>query len=516
MSIFKKIFNPKAIATLSTVVRSAATAIPAQPLPTVKAKRQALPSYLKSAKISQTPIPFQDKRLASTDPVTFRQGSTTSKVLRDFAAASPELSSAVFSYLRLSLTDGYTAVAQKLDGTFDADATQALQYVIARLDVLPDYTQGFSGTASLLSTSESLAKELLFEGALCGELVLDKVRMPSRIQPISVSGLKMQPDKDGYLVPVQNVGGSDVVLDSPAITYIALDQSLLDAYASSPLEPAIKAVLFSEQFITDIQRVVRRAIHPRVDVELDEEKFRKNIPPEIEHDPDQVAGYLNAIVEQIQSMVDGLEPEEALVHFDSVGINIVNNGNSTVSSEYEFMKNMAESKMTTGTKTMPAVLGMGSGSQNIASTESMLFVKAATGAIQKKLNEFYSRMFTLALRLMGHDVIVRFKYNAIELRPESELESNKSVKQARILELLSLGLMTDEEACLELTGKLPPKGYKPLTGTMFKGGGAQEATDESSNAGSALNKDVKGDNAGVKSQNTKKNPQQQKPQPTKH
>ena len=508
MGLFNNLFGKSGV---GQVVHEAASPIPASPLPVVKGKRQALPSYLKSAKITQTPMPFADKRLATTDTTTFRAGATSSKVLRDFAAASPELSSAIFSYLRLSITDGYTAVAKNLDGTFNPEATQALQTIIARLDVLPDYTQGFSGTASLLSTSESLAKELLFEGALCAELVLDKVRMPSRIQPISVSGLKMQPDKDGYLIPVQNIGGTSVVLDSPAIFYIALDQSLLDAYPSSPLEPAIKAVIFSEQFITDIQRVVRRAIHPRLDVEINEEQFRKNIPSEIENDPDAVAKYLNDLIDSVQAMIDGLSPEDALVHFDTIGITIVNNGNSTVSSEYDFMKTMAESKLSSGTKTMPAVLGMGSGSQNVASTETLLFVKSAGGAIQKKLNETYSRLFTLAVRLLGHDVTVAFKYNSIELRPESELESNKSVKQARLLELLSLGLMSDEEVSLELTGRLPAAGYTPLSGTMFKSSGAQTATDPSSNAGSALNKDVKAGSAGVKSGNTKSNPIQSAP-----
>ena len=45
------------------------------------------------------------------------------------------------------------------------------------------------------------------------------------------------------------------------------------------------------------------------------------------------------------------------------------------------------------------------GSSNIASAETMLFMKAATGAVKDKLDEFYSRIFTLALRLMGLDVV---------------------------------------------------------------------------------------------------------------
>lgn len=494
-------------AKIKSWVLSAATKMPTAEDPKVKSKRQALPSYATAAKMPQTPLPRPNRRLSTTDVTTFRDGASTSKVLRDFSRATPEMSSAVFSYLRVGISNGYTAVARNLDGTANPEATEMLQQIINRIDVLPDYAEGFNGAASLLSCSEALAKELLLEGAMCGELVLDKALIPSRIQPLSVSNMDMQPDKDGYLVPVQNVGGQRTVLDSPAIFYVALDQSLLEAYPESPLEPAIKAVIFSEQFVADLQRVVQRAIHPRMVVTIDEEKFRKNIPQEIEHDEAKLIEFKNTLIGQVQEMVNGLEPEDAMVFFDAIGIDLLNNGNSSIADEYEFLRQHVNSKMAAGSKTMPAVLGMGE-NNNVASTESMLFVKAASGAIAKKLNEFYSRVFTLAVRLMGHDVVVQFEYDPIDLRPDSEVEQFKAVKQSRILELLSLGLMTDEEASLKLTGKLPPKGMKPLSGTMFqsKPSASDPNNDGSSNGGSALNKKQDGGSAGVKSGNTKKNP----------
>jgi hypothetical protein len=494
---------------------SAATAIPTDPAPKVRSKRQALPSYLLTAKPPQTPMPVTDRQLANTDTVpTFAGAGSTSKTLRAMGYMSPEFSSAIFSYLRVGIPNGYVAVAKNPDGSFNPEATQALQQIIARFDVLPDYTQGFNGVASLRSLSESLAKDLLYEGAMCGELVLDKSYLPSRIQPISVYNMRQQPDKDGYLVPVQYIGGSHTVLDAPTIFYVALDQALIDAYPSSPMESAIKAVQFSENFVNDVQRVMKRAVHPRLTVTLDEDKFRKSVPQDIVNDPVKLIAYQNEVVANIQAMINGLQPEDALVYFDMLGIQLMNNGNQSLSHEYTFIQDMANAKMASGAKTMPAVLGMGSGSQNVASTETMLFAKAVSGAITKKLDEFYSRIFTLAVRLLGYDVVAEFTYDPIDLRPESELESFRSVKQARILELLSLGLLTDEEASLQLTGRLPPKGYVPLSGTQFKSAGPAEATDPTSNAGSAANKAIKADSAGVKGQNKKANPQQAAP--TKH
>jgi hypothetical protein len=61
------------------------------------------------------------------------------------------------------------------------------------------------------------------------------------------------------------------------------------------------------------------------------------------------------------------------------------------------------------------------------------------------------------------------------------------------LELLSLGLVTDAEASLKLTGKLPPPGYKPLSGTMFKSATEQNSPQQPSNSGSTLNQNLNGD-----------------------
>lgn len=487
---------------------SAAADLKTPDTPKVKSKPQAIPSYATSAKMSQTPIPTQDRRLANKDTLEYRNGSTTSKVIRDFASASPEFSVAVFTYLRVAITDGYQAVAYNPDGSPNSEATTALQQVIARIDVLPDYTQGFNGVASLLSCSESLGKEVLVEGAMCAELVLDKTMLPARIQPISVGGLKMQPDKDGYLVPVQNVGGKDIVLDSPAVFYIALDQDLKSAYSTSPMEPAIKAVLFAESFVQDLQRVIKRAVHPRINVSINYDKFSKSIPEDIKGDEEKLTAYQDEVVLDVQTMINDLGPEDALVHYDFIEISYLNNGNSSLANEYKEIKSIVDAKLAAGTKTMPSVLGMDSTS-NVASTQSMLFVKAAAGAIQFKLNELYSRMFTLAIRLLGHDVYVKFKYSTISLRPEEESEAFKQARQSRILEQLSLGLISDEEASLILTGHLPPSTFKPLSGTMFKSAKASSdpGNDGTSNGGSALNKSIDPGSAGVKGGNNKADPQ---------
>lgn len=476
----------------------------ALPPPKVKKGQLGFPSYFRTTKPADSKLPETDRRLATTDTLNYQGGSSTKAVIRDFVAASPDLSAAVWSYLRVGIPSKYTAVAMNaVDGTFNIEATQLLQQMIARMDTLTAYDDGFSSIMSLRSISESLAREMIMYGAMAGELVLDKAMQPRCIQPISVTTLKFYPDTKSQprgIRPVQEMSGVEIDLDTPCFSYLSLDQDLLDAYSASPIESAIKAVIFKEDFARDIHRIIKKVIHPRQKISIDEEKFRKwGLSAEAQNDPEKAAAELGAVISEIENKINGLQPEDALVFLDSIGFEVENPSNAGLASEYDTLQAIGNSRLSTGAKVMGTVLGFQSGSSNIASAETMLFMKSADGAIRTKLNQFYSRMFTLAIRVMGQDVYVNFEYEPIDLRPDNELLAFKQTKQMMILEQLSLGLITDEEASLALTGKLPPAGYTPLSGTMFHKGAAQADPAAggnyggSTNDGSAMNKNLKSD-----------------------
>lgn len=447
----------------------AASQLAVVPVPKVPSKQQTYPSLLTTA----TPNPDvalirQDRQLANSDPTTIRTGTDTRVVMRDMVAVAPDLSATVNAYLRTAITADYTAVARNMDGTFNRDATALLQQLLTRFDVVQDYEDGFSGINSMRSNSESLSKELLTYGAMGLELVLGKDRLPRTLQPISVTQIVFFPDKSGkYLRPIQRLSGVDVDLDIPTFFYTSVDQVLLDTYASSPLESAIQPTLFMMEFMNDLRRIVKKVVHPRLTVTIDEDKFRKTLPMEILHDEKKLQAHMSSIIAEVESKINGLTPEEALVYFDTLGFDLLNNGNISLDKEWTVLHEIVNAKMTTGAKALPSILGHGSGSQNIASSETLLFMKNAEGMVQAKLNEIYSRALTLAVRLFGLDVYVQFKYGEIDLRPDAELEAFKAMKQSRVLELLSLGFIEDDQAAMELTGQLTPAGFTTLSGTGF-------------------------------------------------
>lgn len=460
----------------------AATSLPPVIDPKVPSKQMTRQSFSKrtaTASGDQRLI-SDDRRTANLDLLSLRNGTTTKSTIRDLAVVSPDLSASVFAYTRLAVTKNFNAVARNLDGTINPEATKLTQAILARLNFLNDYSQGFSATTGIHAVAEQLMLELRLYGSCAMELVLDKARVPNRLQPISVTQIEFFEDKSGYTYPIQRVNGQEINLDTPGFFYESLDQDLLTAYSNSPMESALQATLADAEFTNDIRRSIKKALHPRLVAEIDSDKFRKSIPISIAGDKDQTDEYQNNFISSVEDTVNGLEPDDALISQDTIKFSYLNNGNATLSDEWKTLQGLIDSKTATGTKSPSFVLGHGTGSQNVASSESMLFIQYVSG-VQLKLNSILSRALTLATRLLGQDAYVEFSFDRIDLRPHLETTSFRVMEQSRVLELLSIGMLSDEEASIALTGNLPPAGYKPLSGTFFKAGSTDpNAVDTSS------------------------------------
>jgi len=449
----------------------AASVLPVIVEPKVPNKSQAKQSFSKRTATSTSDVKLTstDRRTANLDILSLRNGTSTKSTIHDLAQVSPDLSASVYAYQRLVVTREFHAVARNLDGTISPEGTKLVQSLIARFNYLTDYSDGFAGVSGIHVLAEQLCMELRLYGACAMELVLDKARVPNRLQPISTTQIEFVEDKTGYAYPVQRLNGDEINLDFPTFFYSSLDQDVLSAYSSSPMEAALQSTLADTEFTTDVRRTIKRALHPRLNVSIDSDKFRKSMPIDVMGDPDKMKEFQENFIGDLDSTVNSLEVDDALVSFDSVAFTYLQNGNSSLSGEWEVLQKMINAKTATGTKAPSFVLGHGSGSQNVASSESLLFLRYCEG-IQQHINEVISRALTLSARLLGQDVYVKFEFDRIDLRPELECESFLAMRQSRVLMQLALGLISDDEAGIKLTGNLPPPGAPKLSGTLFMSG----------------------------------------------
>lgn len=438
--------------------------------PKVKPKGQGYPGYVQNLTPSTSALPRTDLNLAVTDIVnSFRLGRDTPTVLRNLARANPDLAAAVSAYLRVGIPEKYIAIARDPDGTVNDDATRLAWEILQRFDKLPDYSSGFSQTGSIRTVAEALAKEGILYGGMSSELVLDKGRLPYKFQPIHVPSLKFYEDDYGPsrgLKPVQVVSGTEIDLDIPTFFMVYLDPSLVDPYPQSPMEAAIQPVLTSQQFINDLRRVMQRHVYPRYDIGIDEEKVRNIIPPEVLNGPpEDLDAFLNNLLAQVENTINELGVEEALVHWNFITVQYVK-GDDTTADRFNSLKEIIDANLAKGARTMPAVLGNGSGSQNVASTETMLFTLNANASVRLKLHEIFSQMLTLACRLFGQDVTVTFEFDEIELRPATELEAFKTMRFERLTKMYALGMIGAMEFCLRVNGFPMPKGFTDESGSL--------------------------------------------------
>lgn len=462
--------EPTFSALAAAPAKSAAVAgLPDPGEPKIKGKGAvSTPTIFTSAKPDTgTALTDTDRQTSNLDLTTLRTSGTTKQNVEVFAKVNPEMSAAKDAYLRAGLTK-YVAVARdRATGAPNPEATALVLAWCAYNDNIGDYTQGYVPNLPIRSVLESLGSELRVFGSCMIEVVLDQTRTPARLQPVGTRDLKWFPSKDGkYTTPKQTVGGADVDLNVPTIFYTSLDQSLYTAYSESPMEAALQPVLMGLQFLNDVRRVIRTSVHPRTVISIDYDKLRLMIPNDLLGDAEKTQEWLNGVVASVGDGINGLEPEEALVLLDIMEVELLNRGNTSLSSEYEAIDGMATAKISAGSKVLPSVIGRGTNLSS-ASVESMLFMKQVGGALQMPINTVMSKALTLVARLAGQDVYVEFELIDINLRPEDELQGFYAQKQARHLELLSWGLETDEECSLALTGRLPPAGYTPRMGTEF-------------------------------------------------
>lgn len=443
-----------------------------------KAKGLFIPEFLKK---SRTGADVADDRTnrANEDLEDIRYGQTTAEIIRNYLKNSPDVSHASESIMRFIITDSYTIVAKGLeDDIIDPEATKLTQMFAARLDRLPIRYDGFSPQSSMNANSESLVNQMLTNGNCCAELVLDKSLLPSHIQPISTNELKYRSGGDRAIPYIKQTSG-DIVLDTPAVYIASLSQDPTTPYAESWFKSAVQTIIASTKFTNDLKRAFNKASLPRVAASIDTEKFMKSLPPEILYDSKKLKEAFNNIINQIQAELNDLSPEDALVNFDMVEVDHLTAGNASNHENVDTHAKILNGQLSNGLHVLPSLLGRGE-SQTTASTEAVLFLKIVE-SLQGRLNEIYSYLFTLAARLHGYDVTVKFTYKKPSLRPEIEEESFLAVRQSRILEQLSLGLISDEEASIKLTGDLPSGEFTPLSGTGFHNGAHPAAENPYSN-----------------------------------
>jgi len=429
-----------------------------------------------------SPLPFN----AYYDGTNLRASGDIPTVLIEAQKYDSDFSQAIWAVTRFASTN-IKMMFMNDKGEFDADKTKQFKAIMDNVWL------SSVNTPDLNELADNIIMELFMQGGLGIEVILDQYKLPTRMITVASKEILWK-KKNGIFYPYQQSQGKEINLEIPTFFFVNTDRRPDQAVADSPLLPAVQAVTFKQTVINDIQRVIRRAGYPRHKVTILEDVLRKNAPADVRMDPAKLGKWLTNQKKVIADGLSSLNPEDAIVIFDSIEIDYLSTqGSMTV--DFRPILDILDSQLTSALKVLPSILGKNSGgSQNIASVEAMTFVNSLT-FLQERCDKILSQAYTITARLMGMKGSIMIKHDPINLRPDLELEPQKLAKQNRILQLQSFGHITDSEAALELNIMHLPT--EELSGTLFLTGGPEVDTENISPNADPLGRSVSGgDGAG--------------------
>ena len=414
-------------------------------------------------------------------------GSDIYSIIDELHRYDPDAANALWAMLRFAETP-LSIIYKDEKGEFDADKTREFntalkaKWLFSVREPSPE------------EISSMIIRELFLHGGVGIEIVLDKFKLPLNYVFVHNKDVNWR-WKNSTFVPYQTkTGGGEVNLDIPTFFFQTLDRQISQATGESPLLTAIQAIDFKRQVIIDIQRVVKRVGYPRIKVTVLEDVMRKHAPADMKSDPKKLATWLKEQKTALATDLKSIKPEDAIVLYDSVDMEYLKN-NVTSSLDFRPLIEILDGQVVSALKSLPSILGKTKGSsQNTASMEAMVYLNTPT-YLQRRSEKLLSQIFTMTARLIGYKGFVECKHQAINLRPELELEPQKLAKQSRILQLQSFGHITDSEAAILLGVDHLPK--EELSGTLFLTGGPSVDTENISPNSDPLGRSVTGgDGAG--------------------
>lgn len=405
-----------------------------------------------------------------SDIYSSRGSEDSRSLIKTLFKNDPDMSAAVNAFLTVADTD-LVALVKSPDGQLDTVGQKVLQSLIIALTTRQDYSKGFKIVPSLSSLSEASRMMLLMRGSLGGELVMSKEMFPAEVRLVDMGKVEWFEITPGAYTPQQrSVTGKVISLDIPTFFATWFRRDPTEIYSYSPFISAINTIAARQQVINDLYRIMKVTGYPRMDITVLEEVLMANAPEPAKRDVKSKNVYLKTQMDTIKNMVTSLRPDQAFVHTDSMKMDTANAKTPGMAIDITPVIAALNAQNQAGLKTMATIIGRGEAGVNTASVEARIFSLNAQ-ALNAPVADFYSQLFTLALRFSGSESYVECYFKPIELRSDTELETQNLVKSQRLKDDLSLGLITDQEYHLMMYNRLPPEGVPTLSGTGFNAKG---------------------------------------------
>jgi hypothetical protein len=403
-----------------------------------------------------------------TDIFTSRTSQDSRALLKDLFKFDSDVSAAFNAYLTVANTTPRFYV-YNLNGELDLAGMKQLESLMSNMTKRLDYTtKNFSFVPSIRQLAENFRYMILLTGGCAGELIFNKLLQPSEIRQVDLTTVEWFETKPGLFIPQQRTAGAQnpISLDVPTFFVKYYRQNPTEIYTYSPFVSSINTIASRQQVINDLYRIMQKTGYPRIEITVIEEILRKQAPADIRTNDALLATWMNTKLAEIGAGISNMRPDSSFVHTDSIESKILNEKGPGSAFDVKSIIDVLNAQNQAALKTMATVIGRGESGVNTASVEARIFSLSAD-SLNGPVADIFSDMFSLALQLSGYQGYVECKFDKVELRPDTELEPQLTMKQARLLENLSLGLIDDNFYHIEMFGTPPHDAAPILSGTGF-------------------------------------------------
>lgn len=405
-------------------------------------------SFPTSTWLMQPPADYDNNwALVNLDAKMLNYLSPT-RLMRILADFSPEVSRALWDFLRMC-NPGYDVKAYKIGGQTE-DAT-ASKYLDAFIKGIRKQSGGINIVVGELFMGPFVC------GAIASELVLDeRGRIPLDIATPNPASIRYRRKSDPVLgqiwQPGQWQGGEFKALDTPTFWCIPIDKMPSDPYGRAIAAPAVFTGIFLLGLLHDLKRVIQQQGYPRIDISVDVKQLQEMIPT-LGQNPAEFQEFTRAIIDQVESAYQQLQPDDAFIHTSNVIVNRpVGAADASSLGGIDGIITMLERMSVRALKTNSMMLDVPDSSTESEANRKWEIYVAGIKSIQHYVEDMLEDMFELALRVQGIQAEVEFKF--AELRASEELRDaqTETMKISNAKAKVDAGWVTNDEASEEITG----------------------------------------------------------------
>ena len=395
-----------------------------------------------------------------------RMNKDSRTLIQEAFASDPDVSASVNAYLTTSNTSPIIKVLDD-DGNLDRDGYFIVQEILRRLTMAGD-VKGFQFRQNFRAISADMRYMALLRGGIANELVFDRSLAPDNIRQVDLASIRWAEPLPGKYIPYQEIkaAAARISLDIPTFFVSFFRRDPTKIYTNSHFIAAINTIAARQQVINDLYRIFYITGFPRIDISVLENVVLNNAPADVRTNSDAQKLWLRQQLTDIAQQFGGLRSDQAFIHWDSVKAGVINDRNPGAGIDISKAVDVLNAQNQAALKTMATIIGRGEMGVNTASVEARIFCMNAD-ELNEPVGEMWSRILSFALRVQGRASYVEVRFRPVELRPTLELEPQLTIRQSRLLQALSLGVISDDEFHSEMYGRHRPEWSPMLSGTGF-------------------------------------------------